>query len=375
MAENPQTDPERPGEDPARRRWVGFVRSIWLLAFLAALAAVRVSAQGLTLTPLERPGGGDPLPIRELFTHPDAATNVSGTTFFQVEGRPFAAVVVDEGTEFALIDLGPGGGATRHDLLALLDRKEAEGLGETEEIDLEGVAYAGGRLYLAGSACLKRKKPSKATREANRKRLLAVEPVSGGEKGDWKRHSDMLYVLDLRLEGAALVPALAEIRNVRKSLRKEKILERASGIPSKENGLDVEGFAAFGDRVWFGMRGPVLRGHAVVARFDAGEDRPHLSFLALGGLGIRSMEWIDHPRWGSGVFVVAGPTMEAPGPFSLYRWDGESDAFQEPGPGLEFLGSFPAPDIAWKAESLFACGEELCVAFDGPAGGAPHVLR
>ena len=36
------------------------------------------------------------------------------------------------------------------------------------------------------------------------------------------------------------------------------------GIPSKDNGFDVEGLAVSGDRVFLGLRGPVLRGWAMV---------------------------------------------------------------------------------------------------------------
>ena len=36
------------------------------------------------------------------------------------------------------------------------------------------------------------------------------------------------------------------------------------GIPSKDNGLDVEGLAVSGNRVFLGLRGPVLRGWTVV---------------------------------------------------------------------------------------------------------------
>ena len=34
----------------------------------------------------------------------------------------------------------------------------------------------------------------------------------------------------------------------------------------QENGLDIEGIAVEGDRVWLGLRGPVLGGHAVAPR-------------------------------------------------------------------------------------------------------------
>jgi len=97
-------------------------------------------------------------------------------------------------------------------------------------------------------------------------------------------------------------------------------------IPSKDNGLDVEGLAAFEDRIPLGMRGPV-RGWAAVLEVRPIQDtaeptRLTLSFpayrkqfLDLGGLGVR-----DLCRDGDDVLVLAGPTMDLDGPVRVYRW-------------------------------------------------------
>ena len=45
----------------------------------------------------------------------------------------------------------------------------------------------------------------------------------------------------------------------------EPLLRPFLPIPSKDNGLDIEGITARGDRVLLGLRGPVLRGIALVA--------------------------------------------------------------------------------------------------------------
>ncbi|MBQ0818798.1 DUF3616 domain-containing protein, partial [Microvirga sp. HBU67558] len=72
-------------------------------------------------------------------------------------------------------------------------------------------------------------------------------------------------------------------------------------VPSKENGLDIEGLAVRGNRLWLGLRGPVLRGHAVVldlelrqkapdrlkARRIDGQRRYRKHLLDTRGLGIR----------------------------------------------------------------------------------------
>jgi hypothetical protein len=367
------------------------MRTLPTLLF-AALLAAPATAGTLPLTPLQLPGGGG-FPLDGIFQNPDAPPNLSGAVLFEVAERPMAAVVTDEGFEFALVDLSGEGRAWAVDLGALVQDvkpKATEGagrlgdpadpfgkktkLGEAEEIDLEGISVEGDRLFLCGSATLKRKKPNRSDPVKNRKRLETVEPVSGGEKGDWKRHSNMLYELKLGWEGGEPRVEVVAVRDLRDRFSKIRHLRRALAIPSKENGLDIEGYARQAGKHVVGLRGPVLRGHAVVAIFSDDLEEVELRYLWLGGYGIRSIEYVPDAPWGAGFYISAGLTMEGVGDFRLYRWDGQSDAFMGPGPGLEEIGSFPPPDPAWKAEGLFGCGGQLCVSFDGTPGGAPHVV-
>jgi hypothetical protein len=100
-------------------------------------------------------------------------------------------------------------------------------------------------------------------------------------------------------------------------------------IPAKENGFDVEGLAVRGDRMWLGLRGPVLRGHAVVLDIEITEKAPgqlkarrvedgrryrkHL--LDTRGLGIRDMRLA-----GDDLLLLVGPTMSLEGPAFVLRW-------------------------------------------------------
>ncbi|MDH4083539.1 MAG: DUF3616 domain-containing protein [Nitrospira sp.] len=122
-----------------------------------------------------------------------------------------------------------------------------------------------------------------------------------------------------------------------KALRRDEHLGSFLTIPGKDNGFDIEGLAVVGKRVFLGLRGPVLRGWAVILEIALKVDSKQSSilklksigphgrlyrkhFLRLGGLGIR-----DLCVQGSDLLILAGPTMSLEGPVSVFRWRGGAD--------------------------------------------------
>ncbi|MGH8001633.1 MAG: DUF3616 domain-containing protein, partial [Brasilonema sp.] len=102
-----------------------------------------------------------------------------------------------------------------------------------------------------------------------------------------------------------------------------------AAIPGKDNGFDVEGIAVCKNRVFLGLRGPVLRGWAMILEIELENSSPGLlklknigddqkgykkHFLFLNGLGIRDL-LLD----GEDLLVLAGPTMDLDGPVQVYR--------------------------------------------------------
>jgi hypothetical protein len=162
------------------------------------------------------------------------------------------------------------------------------------------------------------------------------------------------------------------------------------GVPAKENGFDIEGIAGRGDRVFLGLRGPVLRGWATVLELEvkttkSGRLKPRKigpdgkryakHFLDLHGLGIRELAFD-----GDDLLLLAGPTMDLDGPVTLYRWRGVLEAPGQsvvPSDRLEPVLDLPygrgedhAEGICWLAGDDGA--RELLVVYDSPAKHRLH---
>jgi len=99
--------------------------------------------------------------------------------------------------------------------------------------------------------------------------------------------------------------------------------------------IDIEGLAVHGRRLLLGLRGPVLRGWALLLELQVADTddgwlclepigdggRPYRKhFVQLGGMGIRDLVW-----HGDDLLLLAGPTMDITGLQSLYRFRGAAD--------------------------------------------------
>ena len=185
----------------------------------------------------------------------------------------------------------------------------AEDGAQGAELDLESIDIAHGALWLCGSHCNVQKTPEGAN-ALNAK----IRPRPS-------RH--FLACINIKKDGYSLGKArLAPIegpRALRRVLAGDSYLGPFIDLPSKENGLDIEGIAVVADEVLLGLRGPILDNRAVVVHLKLDSDLEvksyRLSFLDLGGLAIR-----DLSRRDDALLVIAGPVGDADGPFRLYRW-------------------------------------------------------
>ncbi len=210
--------------------------------------------------------------------------------------------------------------------------------GTRDEIDIEGIAAEGGWLWVTGSHALTRPKPngdgpkalrsmSKLKRSANRY-LLARFPLVDAGNRQFEIAAKACDREAGRLEAGKRSSALI------KWIEDDSLLSPFVGLAAKENGFDIEGLAVHGDTVWAGLRGPVMRGHAVLLQFElrAGrgcllkarktEGRRYRRYLLdLGGLAVR-----DLMTNGKDLLILAGPAMTAGNVFRVVRWKGAASA-------------------------------------------------
>lgn len=225
----------------------------------------------------------------------------------------------------------------------------AQGTPADQEIDIEGLDFHDSYLWLIGSHSIKRKKVErtddgtdaklidklgKIEAEGNRYILARVPLIKNDQTGEMEllRESPpgsnpMLKAsqLEANMTSDALIDAIMEAEKD----EKRKYLSLYPNIAGKEGGLDIEGLAVKGEKVFIGLRGPVLRGWAVVLELAVDTSDSSLlalkefepkrayrkHFLDLGGLGVRELS-----IHGSDLLVLAGPTMVLDGPTTLYRW-------------------------------------------------------
>lgn len=232
----------------------------------------------------------------------------------------------DETATIERILLDPQSGeAAAHRNFALGEIFDLPG-GADGEMDIEGLSFSDGYLWVCGSHSLKRDDPKEGG-------LADMEDI------DWDPNRGFLGRIPLvdRGEGvfepvAAIEPVGGDRRTarmlpmqdtrqtlIRRMLAKDPLIGPFVRHPCKENGLDIEGLAVRGETVLLGLRGPVLGSFAFLVRMELKESgegllkprkiegggRHSLHALDLNGQGIRDMVW-DGER----LLILSGATTD-----------------------------------------------------------------
>lgn len=209
-----------------------------------------------------------------------------------------------------------------------------------DEIDIEGLDYSAPYLWFTGSHSTKRKKAKGKSDVTDIERIETIKtdanryligrvPVINGElhRSYQAEESEQCLVaasLEKASTGNVLTDALQDDSHLGPFIKFR--------LPSKDNGIDVEGLAASGERVFLGLRGPVLRGTAIILEIEVQESKPgtlalrsigpegqvyRKHFMDLNGLGVR-----DLCLQGEDLIILAGPTMQLEGVIRAFRLHG-----------------------------------------------------
>lgn len=265
--------------------------------------------------------------------------------------------------------------------------------GPDGEMDIEGLSVSSGYLWIVGSHSLKRDKPERQEhsakdalrrmldidRDANRY-FLGCVPIAEDSDGGGAR-----LVKKAGSRRAASLKLDSDKSKLLDWLEKDGHLAPFLDIPSKENGFDIEGICAHGDRIWLGLRGPVLRGHGVILELEMKRPKPsrlkarriddrkryRKHVIDTNGLGVRDL-CID----GSDMLILVGTPLASDGPARVLRWRNAIHHTQSgvvdskhivPLVEVPYGGDRDHPEGIDLLEGTGRRGPQLIVVYDSPA--------
>lgn len=249
-------------------------------------------------------------------------------------------------------------------------KEKCKETGKFKNLDGEGVAYAEPFFYIVGSHGCSR------------------------SKDKFQLSSFILARVRVDAQGRPAGSSVETTYRVSDWLKKAKHVKHffAKNLKKKE-GLNIEGVAVLGDRIWFGLRAPVteakrdgkkLEGQTFIVSgsvtdlFAPGHKKskaePDSASFDLSGLGIRDLAALPDGR----LLVLAGPTNEEEAAFQLFVAD-PIKAIAKP---IGTLATVTGPNkdgkmVAGKAEGVTLLGvagqsAQAVILFDSLKDGAPH---
>jgi hypothetical protein len=197
---------------------------------------------------------------------------------------------------------------------AQLDVSTFLGMKPTQEADIEAATRIGDRVYWITS----HGRNSEGQERPRRQRLFATDiQLIDGQ-------------VTIKPAGAAYEGLLNDLIKA-PQLAKLKLAAAAGKKPEAQGGFNIEGLASTpGGELWIGFRNPLFEGKALIVPLinatqlltrDAATARfGEPLFLALGGRGIRSIEYSAERH----EYLIAAGPFNGKGNFALYRWSGKA---------------------------------------------------
>ncbi|MCA1494605.1 DUF3616 domain-containing protein [Ensifer sp. NBAIM29] len=286
------------------------------------------------------------------------ATNVSGAACHVEKGAVISCLMIGDEVRYARIFLldrqtiEPGG------KLFLLPKKDEAGK-KFDETDAEGVAYADGYYYIAGSHGL-----SKSGEKQSSRYFLYRIPAETVD------HSDGDVGSPSEVSSSVTRTAIFD-----RILSEDAVLRDTANLDPENGGNNIEGLAVNSGKLFLGFRGPVLPEGAVIAEtpistaFDDAPKTLKFHFVDLGaGQGIRDLAAFE-----DGLLILSGPQDRQGGVARIYFWkpDGSLKLTAE----LAEVGSPEHQPEVLMVASRDAEKVRLIVIEDGPLNGAPKLYE
>jgi len=235
-----------------------------------------------------------------------------------------------------------------------------------KEIDIESVAVEGRTVYLLGSHAMVRKKLKDDDTVAEN-RLALRDP----NKVKSDPHRDVIFRVELNGSGTPEDQVATSLHDI---LKGDPTLSRFTNIPSKENGVDLEGLAVRDGVMFIGFRGPVLRDNwtpVMVCAFAKQIHDYELRYINLNGHGVRDIDTVE-----GGFLILSGPNGTGPGEYFIWFWDG-GDMLPGVREGesigvLKLLANVPADGEKPEGMAVIeetATGYEFLLVCDGAVNG------
>jgi Protein of unknown function (DUF3616) len=304
----------------------------------------------------------------------EVATNISGLACMPADAAPSTCLVIDDQGRFAQVALIGNGQVAAGARLPLIGRKPSrdtvgqppaepacsDGERKFRDLDGEAVAYAAPFFYVVGShGC---------SRHSNKFRLSSFV---------------LARIPDRQVAGAAQA---FDPSSVETSYRLSEALAASPQIRPyftqdlmSANGLNVEGLAIAGGKLFAGLRAPTLDGKAFIVAVDAEklfdesvsikEGDSRVISVPLGAdRGIRDLARLNDGQ----LLILSGPAQDAPVPFEIHVLDIKAETTML----LGTLGELPDAKGA-KAEAISVLSRhgdaiDVLVMFDGLPSGGPR---
>lgn len=300
--------------------------------------------------------------------------DVSGIACDSSTSLPRLCLVVDDETQGAQIVLLKDGELRVGEYIPLTN---AQFDGKPLELDAEGVAFDGGHFYVTGSFGRARHESDSNKEAKNKAKAAATRQIF--------RIALPTSAVDMKTGMLVEKPLITSSSTLAGLLQNQPEIAPFYNTALKDNGLTIEGIAVRDQRLYIGMRGPVLGADAAVlsvataAVFDGKEAQSTLHKIALGldrsgkSRGIRDMA-----VYRSSILMLAGPVKDPPDDvairnddYAIYLWDGTEKVDRLY--GLKAYGDKKKPEALLPLEGD-AEQVRLLLMFDGPEEGEPTPL-